>query len=72
MQRRVRKLYLDWNCLRYVFLWVEGKIPFVQIHSSWSHEVGAVPEDEIPIFLFLKDESEVSFATENLLHLPPE
>ena len=65
----MRELYPDWDCLRDIFLRVKREIPFVKVHSSWTHEVRTIPEDKILILFLLKDESKITFPTKDLLNL---
>ena len=57
-----------WNLLRDIFFEVERKVPFVEIHSSWTHEVWSISKNEVSVFFFLKNEDKIPFSTENLLH----
>ena len=63
------EFYPDWDCLRDIFLRVEGEIPFVKIHSSWTHKVRTIPEDRILILFLLKDKGKITFPTEDFLNL---
>ena len=56
------------NRLRDIFFEVEREVPFVEIHSSWTHEVWSISENEILISFFLKNEDKIPFSIENLLH----
>ena len=58
----------NWNRLRDIFFGVKREVIFVEVHSSWAHEVWSISEYEISIFFFLKNEDKIPFSTEYLLH----
>ena len=68
MKGKVGKLDPYKDRLGDIFFGVERKVPFVEMHASWTHEVWSISENEIPIFFFLKNEDKIPFTTENLLH----
>jgi len=58
----------NWHYWRNVIFWVKVWSPSVQIDPMSPHEVGAIPENKVPIFLLLKEEDKETPVAKGMRH----
>jgi hypothetical protein len=68
MDWKVWKINPNWDVLRDLHGWIEVWSPAIQVKPLSSHEVGSIPEDQVPILLRNELEDVVALADGVAIH----